>query len=348
MKSHPSGRRTPGSGIFAKTRKRLRIPVLYGIFGAAWIFFSDRALAAIVRNPDALSRLQTYKGWFFILVTAVLLALLVRRDQKSMEKLNDDLEDLVAEKAEELKKSLDAVVRNERMAALGGLVAGFSHEISTPIGNALVAVTHLEEIQEKSEVPEEDKARLLTGSAVRNLEKAVALIKSFKSVTADQTSGPGTAYSLSEVVRDTVATMGTRLRKADIHVDIDVPVELRLQGDPGVFFQIITNLVDNSIKHGYPGLNRRGTIRIRASFTGDEAVIEYCDDGVGLAESVRRRVFEPFSTTARNTGAAGLGMYIVYNAVINGLRGRIDSGSDGNGVRFVIAWPLPGKKGKTT
>ena len=109
--------------------------------------------------------------------------------------------------------------------------------------------------------------------------------------------------------------------------------------NPGTISQIITNLVMNSLIHGYEG-NSEGNITISSSLHKDTVTLFYQDDGKGMDAETSRQVFEPFFTTRRGEGGSGLGMHVLYNLVIKSLSGKIScTTAPGEGVRMVITFP---------
>ncbi|CAO3358698.1 hypothetical protein [Azospirillum melinis] len=254
---------------------------------------------------------------------------------------------------EDLRRTQADLIQAEKMASLGGLVAGVAHEINTPLGNALMGATHLEdrlailarqasgsnlrrsdfaEFQETAD----EIARLL----VLNLQQACELVQSFKQVAADQTSGEERLFLLKPYLEDLATSLSPSWRRAGHSLRVDCPETIEIDGFPGVLAQILTNLVMNSITHAYRE-GQRGQLLIVASAQGaDMVTLVYSDDGRGIAPADLGRVFDPFFTTRRGAGSTGLGLHIVYNLVVNRLGGKIavDSLPD-RGVRFTIRFP---------
>ncbi len=109
---------------------------------------------------------------------------------------------------------------------------------------------------------------------------------------------------------------------------------------PGVFVQVISNLILNSMTHAYPK-NESGHVRFLLKQEKKLVIIEYSDDGCGIPAEHLSKIFDPFFTTARTRGGIGLGLYIVYNLVTQKLRGTIQCESlAGVGTTFTIQLPL--------
>jgi ligand-binding sensor domain-containing protein/signal transduction histidine kinase len=290
----------------------------------------------------------------------------LQEQQIALAQINRELEKRVIERTQaltatnaELESTLAALTRTqhqlveqEKMAALGSLVAGIAHEINTPLGIGVTAASHLEaasqDMQGKltgghlTRAELDNYTRLALDGAqliLRNLQRADKLVKSFKQVAVDQASDERRRIDLAQYLDEIVTSLQPTLRRAKHRVEVDVNGAVILDTLPGAIYQSIANLVQNSVLHGF-GERSDGLIRIEARRDGAECVIDYRDDGAGMAEDVRRRVFEPFYTTRRGQGGSGLGMHIVYNLVTQALRGSIHcESSPGRGARFVLRFP---------
>lgn len=259
------------------------------------------------------------------------------------------------EKAESALVELNAAQQNlidaERMAALGGLVAGVAHEVSTPIGISLTISSSFARHSEifasemnsnaplrRSQLDEfvrmaRDAGQQLTS----NLQRAAELIQSFKQVTVDRSSAEHRQFDLRETTNQIVASLHPALKKMPVTIAIDIPDKLIVDSYPGFYGQILTNLILNSVGHAFPE-ERQGTIRISASTCGEDTIkLVFADDGVGMTPEVQRKAFDPFFTTRRNEGETGLGLHIVYNLVVKQLGGSIQLESKpGQGTTFHI------------
>ena len=252
---------------------------------------------------------------------------------------------------ERLRSTQDQLVQSEKMASLGGLVAGVAHEINTPIGVAFTAASTLQSrSQDLSTAYAEGTMRRSTldryvqqaveigDMIVKNLSRAAELIQSFKQVAVDQTSGERRQFVLQGYIEETLQSLRPKLKKLPYSVEVHCDSELRLNAYPGAVSQILTNLILNSVIHGFEGRDS-GHIRIEGSAEGDGVRLRYQDDGVGMSREARQRIFDPFFTTKRGQGGSGLGMHIVYNLVTRTLGGRITMPETSQGVVFDIHIP---------
>ena len=268
------------------------------------------------------------------------------------------------EKAEGALLELSAAQQNlidaERLAALGGLVAGVAHEVNNPIGISLTVASSFSrraeifETELRSEAPlrrsrleefvrtSRDAAQQLVG----NLHRAGELIQSFKQVAVDRSHAERREFRLSEATDQIIASLRPVLKRSPIALSIDVPEGLAIDGYPGAYGQILTNLFLNAATHAFAG-GRAGAITISAKPRGIEDVeIIFADNGAGMTPEVQRQAFDPFFTTRRNDGGTGLGLHIVYNLVTQQLGGRMMLESRlGQGTTFRIIMPRAAKRG---
>ncbi len=254
----------------------------------------------------------------------------------------------------ELKDAQRNLVEAEKMAALGQLVAGVAHEINTPIGIAVTAASHIadeaKEVQRLVEAGEIKRSRFqsflkttATSAALllSNTHRASELIQSFKQVAVDQTSDERRRFDLATYIKEVLISLGPRLRKSPHVVDVQCPDNLIVDGYPGAFSQVLTNMVINALTHAFEGQEQGGILRVRvAALDGDRIEMRFIDDGRGMPADVREQVFEPFFTTRRGKGGTGLGLHIVYNIVTRTLGGRIRVDSTPNhGTTFTLTFP---------
>jgi signal transduction histidine kinase len=262
------------------------------------------------------------------------------------------------ERAESALLELNAAQRNlvdaERLAALGGLVAGVAHEVNNPIGISLTVASSFArradtfDAELRSATPLrrsqlEEFVRTCRDAAqqlVANLHRAGDLIQSFKQVAVDRSHAERRQFSLSESTDQIVASLRPVLKRSPISIVVEVPEGLVIDGFPGSYGQILTNLFLNAVNHAFPD-GRSGTISIVARpRANDDIEIIFVDNGVGMTPEVQRQAFDPFFTTRRNEGGTGLGLHIVYNLVTQQLGGRmlVESGL-GQGTTFRIIMP---------
>ncbi len=236
---------------------------------------------------------------------------------------------------EELKTMQGYLIQSEKMAALGNLVAGIAHEINTPVGVGVTAASHLQEITEqfttacKVGVPDSQKLNdyledlgEATEILLKNLVRASKLIKSFKQVSVDQSSELKRKFNVHRYLDEIILSMSPNLRRNRHQVTIQCDEALEIDGYPGAFAQIITNLLMNSVTHAYLPEDS-GVMTIAVSKEEDWLSICYSDDGRGIEPHILPRIFDPFYTTRRGVGGTGLGLFVVYNIIKNQFQGTI-------------------------
>jgi signal transduction histidine kinase len=245
------------------------------------------------------------------------------------------------------------LVESERMASLGGLVAGVAHEINTPVGIVVSAASYLRDRTET--ISESLKRQDLTEDALgiylrdatqstrlmlSNADRAARLVQSFKQVAVDQVSEARRQFDLGDYIRETVLSVEPKLRGTRVSLSIDCPAGILMDSYPGPLAQVLTNFILNSLVHAFePG--DVGHIAISARRAEDDAVvIEHEDDGCGIPDELHERIFEPFFTTRRGSGGSGLGLSLAYALVTRALDGSLSvRNGHRNGAVFVVTVP---------
>jgi len=254
----------------------------------------------------------------------------------------------------ELQQSHQKLIQSEKMASLGRLVAGFAHELNTPLGIAIGAASTLQknvhiinQLIEQEEVDEEellsdlDKINQTAKLTLSNLERAANLVTSFKRTVIDQSFDEVRIFEVKQLIGDTISTLHSRFKNTEINILVDCPKALQIKSLPGALEQILTHLLMNSLIHGFNEGQNAGIINIKLQHEEEKLHLEYCDNGKGIVSGNLEKIFEPFFTTHRAHGSSGLGMYICYNLITAQLQGTINCESQlGHGVVFKINYPI--------
>jgi len=246
----------------------------------------------------------------------------------------------------------DQLVQSEKMASLGQLVAGVAHEVNTPMGICITSISALKEkvdsLKEAVDSNEltksflNDTLQLLSeyGQIIeRSLNKSVELIRSFKSVAVEQHTDPEDDINLYQHVYDVVNTVKTMFKRKKYHINIDVDEDFSLLTYPSAWNQILTNFLMNSHIHGFEDRSE-GNISIKFTHSQGYLTLIYTDDGKGIPDDFKKRIFDPFVTTKRGQGGSGLGLNIVFNLVNAKLSGTIQSIETKKGVCFKVKVPI--------
>lgn len=291
----------------------------------------------------------------------------LKKAQEELGELNRDLERRVESRTQELSEanaalaeSLEALnrmhanlVESEKMAALGGLVAGVAHEINTPVGLGVTAASWLmectdgvckrlkegelkrSELDKYMETAKESCVAMLT-----NLKRAADLVQSFKQVAVDQTAGDAREFNLHDLVKEVLLSLRPKYKRTNHSVKVDIPSGIDMYSYPGDVMQIITNLIINSLLHAFEGMDG-GVISISARKRESGLLeIHFDDNGCGVEADQIKLLFNPFYTTKRGQGGTGLGLHIIYNLVTQKLKGLITcSGEKGQGLHYTIVIP---------
>jgi signal transduction histidine kinase len=260
----------------------------------------------------------------------------------------------LAEAALHASETQRYLIENERLAALGRLVAGVAHELNSPVGISLTVASTLAHrcknfasqivsgpVRRSLVAEFSDGCRDAANQLVVNLDRAGELIQAFKQVAVDRSDADRRVFDLKLATEQIVASVRPGIRKSKGALALEIPANIMLDSHPGAYGQVLTNLIFNAVTHGFAD-GTGGHMRIKADRIGaDQVEITFSDDGRGIPDDVRRHVFDPFFTTARAKGNTGLGLYIVHNLVTEQLGGRITLVSEpGQGTALCMTLPL--------
>jgi PAS domain S-box-containing protein len=271
---------------------------------------------------------------------------------KAMERA-DQINHELSNALDTLSLAQDELVRRDKMAALGALVAGVAHELNTPIGNSLVVATSFAERTRTLKdgvavgLRRSELERYLADAGeagellVRNLKRAATLVAGFKQIAIDQASLQRREFSLTGLLSDLGAPLRVAAKGRHIRLELAIDAGLAMDSYPGPLSQVVTELFENCLVHAFAD-GRHGVVRIVATMrTGELVAITVEDDGAGMTPEVQMHAFDPFFTTRMGAGSSGLGLHVAHNIVSNILGGRIDLRSEpGRGSSFTLLLPL--------
>ncbi|MBI4649640.1 MAG: tetratricopeptide repeat protein [Bacteroidia bacterium] len=296
----------------------------------------------------------------------------IKQQKEEIESQRDEIttqRDTVTRQKEQLSETLYTLrqtqaqlVESEKMASLGNLVAGVAHEINTPVGIGITASSSLVEATKqfaqlykenkmsRQELEEYLENSFQTGKLIlSNMQRTGELVRTFKQVSVDQMTEEKRKFLLKSYLEDILFSLKPEFKGKQITTEIECANDFEIENYPGIFAQIITNFVLNSVRHGFRGKDD-GLIRIIVqTYRGmssdirkekDNLLLQYSDNGCGISEKNVQKIFDPFFTTNKQIGT-GLGLNIVYNLVTQKLKGTIKCESiEGEETKFIIDVPI--------
>lgn len=282
---------------------------------------------------------------------------LLQQEQQRVAELNTSLEQRVsdrtrelAEKNAELQESLQQLklsqqrlVSMEKNEALGEIVAGLAHEINSPLGISVAAISNLQEqLPELSCVAAGVQTQIRENLQIAedNLHRAADMIERFKQVSVDQRSEQRRDVALGDYLHSILLSLRPWYKYRPIDIRVDCPPQLWISSYPGALAQIMTNLMLNALTHAFPDPQQNGHIVIRIWQQQEQVFLSFRDDGQGMDEATRQGFFEPFFTTRRDQGGSGLGGYIIRELTEQSLHGKVQINSTPNtGCEVLLNFP---------
>lgn len=318
-------------GSFTLRNKKMSI-IWFVLFVLLMIF---SGLVDQYAKPYDIGLESSYIIFFFVLnfifVIAILFSLyyyFVSTEEMTRHELQESLE--------KLKHTQDQLIESEKMASLGSLVSGVAHELNTPLGVGLTGISQMKhELKklisnyEQNTLTENalndyfETTQKLTDTINDRLSNAATLVKSFKSISVDQHFEDQREFNLHEYTKNIAISLHNQLKTKQVKLNIDIADNIVLDSYPGVFSQVFSNLILNSMAHAFED-NNNNEIRLSVH-VGDDLVIRYEDNGKGVSEENEKKIFDPFFTTKRGQGGSGLGLHIIYNLVTQRLLGSLET-----------------------
>ncbi|MCW8886203.1 MAG: HAMP domain-containing histidine kinase [Motiliproteus sp.] len=293
---------------------------------------------------------------FSLFQTTITLEDKIRRRTEELESAMQQLDDSNAaleQSLQTLHQTQQQLIESEKMAALGHLVAGVAHEINTPVGVGVTAVSHLRE--HNRQIVAQVKAGQLTKGTLEdyltdiqenselvltNLQRAHELVQRFKQAAVDQATYEQRVFDLPQLLWEVLDSLKPRLQESDVEFEVAGAGPLEIDSYPGVIAQVITNLVINTLEHAFDD-GGSGKITVQLEHDGEQIYLYFRDTGKGISADVIDHVFEPFYTTRRGEGGTGLGLHISYNLCSEVLGGSLEClPSPAVGAEFLLKLPL--------
>ncbi|HIP54887.1 MAG TPA: hypothetical protein EYH11_05390 [Sulfurimonas autotrophica] len=255
-------------------------------------------------------------------------------------------------KIRELNDAQNMLVESEKLASLGALVAGVSHEINTPIGIALTGISNIEyetnlvdKLYKEEELTEEKLVSYiklvtkLSKTIHTSLSNAIRLIQSFKKISVDQHSGEKRIINLSKYFDEIVLSLNNSLKQKRVVVLNNIDKDIELETYAGIYSQIFSNLILNTLKHAFNEKERDNIIEVYTIVTQNNLEIHFKDNGKGIDKNIKNKIFDPFFTTKRGQGGSGLGLNIIHNLILKKLHGTISIVDIKNGLHICFSVP---------
>jgi len=249
----------------------------------------------------------------------------------------------------ELNKAKKRLLESEKMASLGNLSAEVSHEVNTPIGVSITSTSYLSDLL--NNLSKDINDQKLTKRSIddfvinaqqsielltNNLTRASDLMTSYKQIAVDQISDKMRLINMAKYLDEIIQSLRPRLKKSNHTIKVNCDTNIEIFSHAGAIAQIFSNLIINSIIHGFEGMSE-GQISITVSFHENQLKVHYQDNGVGLSEDKLAKLYEPFFTTKASQGGSGLGTHIVHDLVTDTLNGHIVAKSEpGKGLSYDI------------
>lgn len=256
---------------------------------------------------------------------------------------------------QELKATQSQLIQQEKLASLGGVVAGVAHEINTPLGIAKTGNSLHQDLLNKVKIQFEDKTLTASGmneyvdkavevsqTVSHNLERAINLVQNFKYAAVDRIDDSAREHNLFELVHRIGMSMNAAFKVSHVSFvnEVDDSVKIFTYGSD--LSQVLTNLFNNACQHAFEDMGSKGAIiTVKGRMESGRIFLDVIDNGAGVSKDIRDTVFDPFVTTKRAQGSTGLGLNIVFNQMTGKLKSTIELQSpDSGGATWHMELPV--------
>jgi len=242
----------------------------------------------------------------------------------------------------QIARQQDALQQSEKMAALGGLLAGVAHELNNPLSVVVGQATLL------IEGSPEPKVVIRAEKIFKAADRCTRIVKSFLAL-ARRKPPERKPVRLNDIIAGSLELLGYQLRTGEIDIQQELTPELpEITGDADQLTQVITNMVLNAAQamDGWKG-TRRIIIRSYADDT-NHVIISFADTGPGVPPEIRSRIFEPFFTTKHNKGGTGVGLSLCLNIVASHGGQLLLEDTPGGGATFIVSLPVADATSEST
>ena len=306
-------------------RFEYKITILYLLIGGLWILFSDKILYLLINESNRLSKFQTYKGWFYVIITASILFYYIKKHLNKHRKLEKELKEFqsllekkVKLRTEELESAIKHIketqtqlLQSEKMASLGILTAGVAHEINNPLNYIMGSyIGLLRHYKENSFAENHEQIGVLIDAMKVGIDRSSAIIQGLNQFSRKSDSHDEQC-NMHEILENSMAMINNLLiQHITVRKDFSTS-EILIKGNIGHLHQVFLNILLNAVQ----SIESNGEITIKTEDKESEVLIAITDTGVGIPKENLNKITDPFFTTKAPGKGSGLGLSITYNII---------------------------------
>ncbi|MHC4927511.1 MAG: sensor histidine kinase [Planctomycetota bacterium] len=314
-------------------RSSLKITFIYFLFGSLWIVFSDRILAAFVSDPQTMTAIQTYKGWFYVLATAVLVYLLVSGMERRLRRLMDDLE----QKNKELERIIYVSSHDLRSPLVN--VQGFAGELTKSLKRLDASIMACPQAASDEQVL--NLIRQDIPESVHFIKTGADKLSQLQQGLLDVCRLGYEPFNLqgvdmNELLDRAVGSLKFQADECGATIELENLPDCR--ADEAKLLQVFVNLIGNALKYRDP--QRPAQISISGRHSDHVAHYRVADNGIGIDPMYHGKIFDMYHQLDPDREGQGLGLTIVKR-ILDRMDGTVTVESEpGKGTTLTLTLPV--------
>jgi len=259
----------------------------------------------------------------------------VDKKTKELQEINKNLQHIVEEKVNEIRKKDSVLSQQSKMAAMGEMIGAIAHQWRQPLNALAINIQLLEDMYEDGSLDKKTLKEFIDKN-MQTIQFMSNTIDDFRNFfRKDKTK---TEFDVKEVIEKTLNLQKAQLKDHNIKVETNLE-SVKIKGYKNEFMQAILNIISNAKdvidEKREQDSNFQGKIKILSKKEDDRVIIEIEDNGGGIPNEIKDRIFEPYFTTKEEGKGTGMGLYMTKE-IIDRINGKIKVENTKDGAKFII------------
>lgn len=257
-----------------------------------------------------------------------------------LESLNHDLEQQIEAELKQRREQEQLLIQQSKLASMGEMIGAIAHQWRQPLNALGLNIQDIVDAKNHGELDDAYLQDIVTRS-MKQVNYMSTTIDDFRGYF--RSSKEKKPFSLSKALDDVLNILSAQLKhhRIDAEVDFnDTPKDTQVCGYENEIKQVLINIINNA-KDAIDETGREnGTIRIKLETAPGEVSIAICDDGCGVDDTIKEKIFDPYFTTKEQGKGTGIGLYMSKTLIEQNMNGRLELAKEPDTTCFKITLPL--------